>query len=378
MQAHQFLPVLFSVCAACALAQSHVSLYGSLGLAVRYKTSASPQGAHSWTVGPSPNAAGIWGVYGTEDLGDGMKAHFNLESGFYAETGTLAYSGLGWGRESMVGLTTPYGRVDLGRLQLQGTAAEPLLMADPTRAGGSFAETLWPGLYTGARFNEALRYRARVGPIFGSLFAAFDHQGASTRTAGRTLAATLGYADGPLYALAAYQTNHDKNDRLNEVFSVGGTYVLGSVTLHSAYLHARREQGFMMGAVGEPLAVSALGLAANVPSVGGFSTDFVLAGITHRWRPALSVKAAWYAAESKGGTLISTDSGRQKTIYAVVEYALSKRTFLEGAVDCNRWTGGWGGFWGSSAESGVPAGGNPLRNGHDTRVNLAAGMRHEF
>jgi predicted porin len=329
-------------------------------------------------MGASPNAAGIWGVYGTEDLGGGMKAHFNLESGFYPENGTLSYSGLAWGRETLVGLTTPYGRVDAGRLQLQGTAAEPLLMADPTHAGGSFVETLWPGLYTGARFNDALRYRARVGPVFGSLLGAYDNQGASARTAGRTLAATLGYADGPLYALAAYQTNHDKNDRLNKVFSVGGTYVLGSVTLHSAYLHAQREQGFMMGAVGEPLAVSALGLGANVPSIGGFSINFAFAGITYRWSPVSSLKAAYYDGKSKGGTLISTDSGRQQTVYAVVEYALSKRTFLEGGFDYNRWRDGWGGFWGSSAESGVAAGGNPLHNGYDSRTGLAAGMRHEF
>jgi len=92
----------------------------------------------------------------------------------------------------------------------------------------------------------------------------------------------------------------------------------------------------------------------------------------------MSLKSAYYDGTSKGGTLISTDSGRQQTVYAVVEYALSKRTFLEGGFDYNRWTDGWGGFWGSSAESGVAAGGNPLRNGYDSRTGLAAGMRHEF
>jgi predicted porin len=374
----QFLPLLLGVCAGCTLAQTHVTLYGSIGLAVRHKTNAKPQGPPSWSMGASPNAAGIWGVYGTEDLGGGMKAHFNVESGFSPETGSLSYSGLAWGRETLVGLTTPYGRVDLGRLQLQGTAADPLLMADPTRAGGSYAETLWPGLYTGSRFNEALRYRAKVGAVFGSLFGAFDRQSAPARTAGRTLAATLGYADGPSYASAAYQTNRDKNDRLNEVFSAGGTYQLGSVTLHGAYMHARREQGFVMGAVGEPLAVSGLGLGANVPSIGGFSINFAFAGITYRWSAVSSLKSAYYDGKSKGGTLISTESGRQQTVYAVYEYALSKRTFLEGGFDHNRWTDGWGGFWGSSAESGVAAGGNPLRNGHDSRTGLAAGMRHEF
>lgn len=355
-----------------------MTLYGSVGLAVHHRTHATPQGAADWSLGASPNAAGIWGVWGTEDLGGGIKTHFNLEAGFYPETGALSYSGLAWGREALVGLTTPYGRIDLGRLQLQGTAAEPLLMADPTRAGGSYAETLWPGLYTGSRFNDALRYRARVGAVFGSLLGAFDRQGAPTRSAGRTFAATLGYNDGPWYVLAAYQTNHDRNGRLNEVASAGATCRFDAVTLHGAVMHARREQGFVMGAVGEPLAVSGLGLGADVPSIGGFSLDFAFAGITWRFGPVSSLKLAYYDGKSKGGTPISTESGRQRTLYAVLEYALSKRSFLEAGFDHNRWTGGWGGFWGSSAESGVAAAGNPLRNGHDTRTGLSAGMRHEF
>lgn len=380
LRSHKILPWILLACAACAPAQTqtHVTLYGSLGLALRYRDHASPQGASRWSLGAAPQASGIWGVYGTEVLGHRLKAHFNLESGFYPETGLLGYSGLAWGRETLVGLTTPFGRVDAGRLQLQGTAAEPLLMADPSRAGGSYAQTLWPGLYTGSRFNKALRYRAKVGAGFGSLFFASDWQQAAAGRAGRTLAATLGYAEGPLYALAAYQTNRDANARLNEVFSAGSTCDLGALTLHGAYLHARREQGFVMGAVGEPLAVSGLGLGSNVPSIAGFSIHFALAGVTYRWSPVLSLKAAYYDGKSQGGTLISAERGRQQTGYVVVEYALSRRTFLEAGLDHNHWTGGWGGFWGSSAESGVAAAGNRFRNGHDTRTGLAAGVRHEF
>jgi predicted porin len=251
-------------------------------------------------------------------------------------------------------------------------------MADPMRANGSFAETLWPGLYTGNRFNNALRWRAKVGPIFGSLYGALGEQSTANRRTGRTSATTLGYSEGPLYAVAAMQTNRDKNDRQNKVFSAGGTYIANATTWHAAYLHAKREQGFVMGDVGESLAVSGLGLGANVPSVGGFSTDFVFAGFTRRMEGALTVKLAWYHARSKGGTLIATEGGWQQSAYAVLEYALSQRTVLEAGIDHNRWTGGWGGFWGSSAESGVAAAGNPLRNGFDTRTSVSAGLRHEF
>jgi predicted porin len=178
--------------------------------------------------------------------------------------------------------------------------------------------------------------------------------------------------------VASYQTNHDKNDRENEVFDVGGYYVLGDVTLHGAYLHAKREQGFMIGAYGEPLYASGLGLAPDVPSVGGFSTNFVLAGITYNLQPPVVLRAAWFYAVSRQGTLIATEGGKQQSVYAVVDYAMSKRTFLEVEVDWNRWTGGWSGFWGSTAESGVASPGDPFRNGFSTRATVSVGLRHDF
>jgi len=156
MKRHAVLAIAVSLLANCAVAQSHVTVYGSLGAALRVKTHASPGGASAWALGPSPNAAGIWGVWGTEDIGGGFKAHFNLESGFDLDTGSLSYSGLNWGREALVGLTTPFGRFDAGRLQVQGLAVQPLVMADPMSGNGSFAETIWPGLYTGSRYSSLL------------------------------------------------------------------------------------------------------------------------------------------------------------------------------------------------------------------------------
>jgi len=378
MKRHAVLAIAVSLFADCALAQSHVTVYGSLGAALRVKTHASPGGASAWAIGPSPNAAGIWGVWGTEEIGGGFKGHFNLESGFDLDTGSLSYSGLNWGREALVGLTTPFGRFDAGRLQVQGLAVQPLVMADPMGGNGSFAETIWPGLYTGSRYSNALRWRANVGPISGSLFTALGESSVPSTGAGRTLAATLGYKEGPLYMLAAIQSNHDMNDRSNEVSTLAATYITGATTWHAAALRGHREQGFVMGGVGEPLAASGLGLGPRVPSIGAFEVRFVFAGITQRLTAVTTVKLAWYYARSDGGTLISTDSGKQQTCYAVLEHAFSKRTFFEASFDRNRWTGGWGGFWGSSVESGAAAAGNPFRNGFDTRASLSAGLRHEF
>jgi predicted porin len=355
-----------------------LSIYGSLGLAVRCKSNATPQGGTLCGVGAAPTAFGDLGLYGVEELGGGYQTYFNLEAAFEPNTGTLTYPRLLLGREASLGIGTPLGRIDVGRLNIRGTAAEPLVRADPTNGGGSYLETLWPGLNSGIRFSNAVRYRFALGPVFGTALVSAGEVAALGSTVGRTLAATLGYTKGPAYVVAAYQTNHDKNDRENEVFDVGGYYILGDVTLHGAYLHAKREQGFMIGAYGEPLYASGLGLAPDVPSVGGFATNFVLAGITYKLQPPVVLRAAWFYAVSRQGTLIATEGGKQQSVYAVVDYAMSKRTFLEVEVDWNRWTGGWSGFWGSTAESGVASHGDPFRNGFSTRATISVGMRHDF
>ena len=55
-----------------------------------------------------------FGIRGTEDLGDGLRAFFTLESGVNLDDGTNG-QGAFWGRQAFVGLATPYGKVSLGR-----------------------------------------------------------------------------------------------------------------------------------------------------------------------------------------------------------------------------------------------------------------------
>ena len=56
-----------------------------------------------------------FGIRGSEPLGNGISATFNLEQGINADNGTLAQGGRGWGRRSLVGLTGPFGELVIGR-----------------------------------------------------------------------------------------------------------------------------------------------------------------------------------------------------------------------------------------------------------------------
>ena len=63
---------------------------------------------------PQPLAASRLGVRGSEDLGVGLSVFFTLETGINLDDGTSG-QGAFWGRQSLVGLATPYGQVLLGR-----------------------------------------------------------------------------------------------------------------------------------------------------------------------------------------------------------------------------------------------------------------------
>jgi predicted porin len=54
------------------------------------------------------------GLRGSEDLGNGLRAFFTLESGINLDDGSNS-QGTFWGRQAYVGLSSPYGTVSLGR-----------------------------------------------------------------------------------------------------------------------------------------------------------------------------------------------------------------------------------------------------------------------
>jgi predicted porin len=94
-----------------AMAQSSVTLYGVIDLAVQ---AGRTNGASTTRVDSSSVAPTRFGFQGTEDLGGGTQAVFKLESGFNADTGALANNGVLFGREAWAGLKGDFGQVQLG------------------------------------------------------------------------------------------------------------------------------------------------------------------------------------------------------------------------------------------------------------------------
>ena len=99
------------------------------------------------------------GFRGTEDLGQGHRAYFQLESGLALDTGALAQGGRMFGRKAQVGLAGPWGAVELGRDY--APAFYIVQPVDPMGLGiGTASSTIWTGApSTGAaRVDNAINY----------------------------------------------------------------------------------------------------------------------------------------------------------------------------------------------------------------------------
>lgn len=98
-------------------AQTGVQIYGLLDAAVDYNTNADATG-HSRVWMPSLGG-GMFpsriGFKGSEDLGNGLKAIFTLETGVYMDSGTTGQGNRLFGRQAWVGLAGDWGQVTLGR-----------------------------------------------------------------------------------------------------------------------------------------------------------------------------------------------------------------------------------------------------------------------
>lgn len=151
---------LASLAAGTAFAQSSLTLYGNLDVAVDSASkgagkiagtvwSLNPAAAaavgaesHVVRVAPSLSSVNAIGVRGVEDIGGGYKGSFVLEGQMAPDTG--AQSGQDsrmWGRQAFVGLTTPVGEFRLGRqyapmfYTFAATTVESLGGADLQSAG---------------------------------------------------------------------------------------------------------------------------------------------------------------------------------------------------------------------------------------------------
>lgn len=184
------------------LAQSGVAAYGIIDVSVEHLKFSGTATRGSSNLSTLTSDTSRLGFRGTEDLGDGRRAYFKIETGLQMDTGAQTSGTAFWNRETYVGL----GDARWGSVQLGSQFAPGLVMslkADPfTRFGLGGQYTLLQGLrgYQN-RFDNVVQYVSpTIAGISGRLLVAAGESAAT----GRSYAAFLEYTGGPLYLGAVY------------------------------------------------------------------------------------------------------------------------------------------------------------------------------
>jgi predicted porin len=213
-----------------AHAQSSVTLYGIVDNGLTYQNSSAGVGQTSGGHSAIKMSTGVWagsrfGLKGSEDLGGGTKALFQLEAGVLTNNGTSQFSGGIFTRQAWVGLTNPtYGTLTAGR---QYTAYYTLLSpySPTTWLTGAFGAH--PGdidsLDTSYRANNSLVY---MSPKFYGFTVGGSYSFGGTPgslNSGSTWSAGIQYVNGPMGIAAAFQ-------RVNNSTPGGGAWGANSTT----------------------------------------------------------------------------------------------------------------------------------------------------
>lgn len=200
--------VLLAAAIKVAYAQSSITLYGILDESIQYTHNATPTGSSEVGLYSGNVSGDRWGLKGSEDLGGGLKAIFQLEDGFNLNNGKMGtYNGTTslFGRQAYVGLQSDsYGTFTAGR-QYDPVVDQVQGMTEDNYFGSTFATAGDVDNYdNSSRTNNALKY---VSPVFGGLqvegLYALGGTAGSTGSA-QTWSFAAAYNSGPLALSAGY------------------------------------------------------------------------------------------------------------------------------------------------------------------------------
>lgn len=228
-------------------AQAQVSVYGQLDVSVGRKqvlttdingdfvaTGSKINKTGSTNVDSSDMSQSYLGFKGQEDLGNGLKAVFKLESDLAVDTGATT-AGAFWSRNATVGLVGDFGALNLGRFEnltkLEGAAFNPF------GASGTFSPTMRLAVDTNS-WSNGISY---VSPNLSGLTLSAQYsakEAASAADGTRAYAASANYTAGPLAFSVVYSDIKSIDTAVTDkdrAWLLGASYDLGMAKLYAQY-----------------------------------------------------------------------------------------------------------------------------------------------
>ncbi|CAB3778413.1 Outer membrane porin protein 32 [Paraburkholderia caffeinitolerans] len=329
------LGVSLLVAAGSAAAQSSVTVYGVADTFIQFLGNGAK---HSWSERSGGNTGSSFGLRGSEDLGNGLKAVFTLENGyninnggFFVDSTALFY------RQAWVGLNhADYGSLTFGR-QYQPTfwAIYP---SDPFRGdevlsplAAAAVATDMKTIATQAAQGRSSNSMVYQSPVVGGLklYAMYGFAATTTtpipQTTGNILDLALTYSGYGLYAGLAYQNQHAGAESVpglpvalnllaTERFTAALAYRIGIVNLQANYTYNRSKDAPAGSLAARLGAAHSYGIAEVGATIQATSVDTIeIAGIERDVRGA---------HDNTPGVQIGVDHllSKRTTIYARAGY----------------------------------------------------------
>lgn len=332
---------------ATAQAQSSVTLYGLADVSVGHTTESAgvdlPGGTRvlaprqrSTRMDSGLSAGSRLGFRGTEDLGDGLQAKFQIEMGIGMNNGTLNQGGLAFGRQALAGLAGKQWSLTAGRQYTPLNNAAVGSMALPGGYWGAISGAVTgtyepvgaaPGsgaFQNGTRADNSLLFTLKQGAFTAHTMASFGNQ--NTQGTGRYASFVLNYADGPLKLNVGLSRSRQNREQLIDTdrpewqttWLLGGAYDLGAAVISAGFsqFKPRRDLGNLS-------AIATLGSATASPHAFTWERNRIF------WLGAKVALAGGHVlAQVSRHTYDyrNADDGTSTTFGVAYDYPLSKRT----------------------------------------------------
>ncbi|HEY3597852.1 MAG TPA: porin [Paraburkholderia sp.] len=385
------LTLLLGTTSIAASAQSSVTLYGTIDTGIDFVTNqktATGGGRPNWLMESGNLSTDRWGLKGTEDLGGGLSAVFDLENGFNVDNGKLNNGGDLFGRQAWVGLSSSrYGTLTFGRQYDLVVDMVAPLSATGSGFGGNLAEHPFDNdnLNNDFRLNNAVKFRSvdYEGLSFGAAYAFSNAAGGFSNNNAFSFGAA--YANGPLRLAAAYlQANQpggegtpantggalssSDNDAVltgdrQRIIAAAAHYDFGPATMGLVFTHTTLDNPDQITQGGSFVAIGGNRLIFDNYELNG----------RYALTPSLSLGGSYTFTDGRFDTATGDASPKWNQFMVQVDYSLSKRTdvYLEGV------------YQHVSGAQGIPALGNAsifslAASSNDRQGVIGAGIRHRF
>ncbi len=331
-----------------AQAETSVTLYGILDGGIQYQnfkgTDAAGNSAKRDYTGAASgvNSGNRWGLKGSEDLGNGLKAVFNLESGFSIGTGQSEQGGRLFGRQATVGLQSDaWGLVEIGR---QTNIASKYFAGVATPFGTDFGQAAVGSAFSAAgaqRYDNMLMYQTPkfAGFQFG-LGYSFNANGAQSADLAngdnpnaRAWTTGLRYGNGPLEAALTYDSIKQPDTAVNSVranaWALAVSYDFEVVKLHAAGGQTRNGWFASNSSLNNADAINGVGQRIGSNSFNdGLKVNSYTLGISAPIGANSKIMASWMMADPTNSGVNNWGEDKQNVYSVGYTYNLSKRTNL--------------------------------------------------